>query len=602
MRMRSRLHRPKSIFVAVAWFAGLLGGHNQAANLRLDVEHRIGSAPLILNSLRHQNASGEAWSVTRLSYLLSGFALQRADGSWLEAPDSIAWISASDRRTTARFSGIPDGSYRALRFFVGLDPAANASDPAQRPPDHPLHPNVNGLHWSWQGGYIFMALEGLFRRGNEQAEGYAYHLARDPFRTEVLLELPVELREETAVPVVFDVAAVIDGVDKISFARDGATTHSRDGDPVAASLRKNLTRAFAPVGPPAAAAPAAAPAKKKPPLHMPAKFTPYRFQMPAYFPLPDLPPDNPLIEERVDLGRRLFAETALSRDGSIACASCHQSAAALSDPRRFSLGVAGRAGHRNAMPLLNLAWKREFFWDGRVASLRAQALVPITDHREMDESLENVIAKLQRSADYRDGFQRAFGSPEITAEKIGLAMENFVLTLTSHDSKFDRAQRGEEKLSAEEQRGFELFMMEREPRMGSLGADCFHCHGGPLFTDHQFRNNGLAIAEDDLGRFIVTKTAVDRGAFATPSLRNVAVTAPYMHDGRFSTLEEVLDHYSEGVKRTDTLDPNLAKHPDGGLHLSAADKRAVIAFLKTLTDRRFLSAPAELDAKPAGKS
>jgi cytochrome c peroxidase len=168
-----------------------------------------------------------------------------------------------------------------------------------------------------------------------------------------------------------------------------------------------------------------------------------------------------------------------------------------------------------------------------------------------------------------------------------------MLTLTSHDSRFDRAQRGLETLSAEEQRGFELFMTEREPRMGSLGGDCFHCHGGALFTDHQFRNNGLEITEADLGRFKVTKAGIDRGAFATPGLRNVALTAPYMHDGRFTTLEQVLDHYSVGVHRTDTLDPNLAKHPNGGLHLTMDDKKSIIAFLKTLTDAGFVSTAAK---------
>ena len=157
------------------------------------------------------------------------------------------------------------------------------------------------------------------------------------------------------------------------------------------------------------------------------------------------------------------------------------------------------------------------------------------------------------------------------------------MTLTSHDSKFDRSQRGEVKLSADEQRGFELFMMEREPRLGQMGADCFHCHGGALFTDHAFRNNGLAIGEDT-GRHRVTGAALDKGTFATPSLRNIALTAPYMHDGRFTTLEAVLDHYSEGVQRTETLDPNLAKHPDGGLKLTAEEKRCVVAFLRTLTD------------------
>jgi cytochrome c peroxidase len=242
------------------------------------------------------------------------------------------------------------------------------------------------------------------------------------------------------------------------------------------------------------------------------------------------------------------------------------------------------------MPLFNLAWKSSFFWDGRAPSLRAQALMPIQDHVEMDETLTNVVAKLATMPDYPKLFQDAFGSPAITAEKIGLAVEQFVLTLTSYDSKFDRAFRGEAKLSAAEQRGFELFMTEYEPRMGHYGADCFHCHGGALFTDHQFHNNGLEAANAvDPGRFKVTNREADRGRFSTPSLRNVALTGPYMHDGRFKTLEEVVDHYSEGVIRSATLDPNLAKHPDGDLHLSAEDKHALVAFLKTLTDDRYRS-------------
>jgi cytochrome c peroxidase len=287
----------------------------------------------------------------------------------------------------------------------------------------------------------------------------------------------------------------------------------------------------------------------------------------------------------VALGERLFNDTALSRDGTMSCASCHPRETAFADPRKFSVGVEGRTGTRQGMPLFNLAWKTSFFWDGRARSLREQVLIPIQDHLEMDERLENVVKKLGKTSS--EHFAHAFDSPEVTPERIGLALENYLLTLTSHDSKFDRAMRGEGKLSTQEQRGFELFMQEREPRLGSMGADCFHCHGGALFTDHQFRNNGLAITETDLGRFRVTKAAIDRGTFATPSLRNVAVTAPYMHDGRFTTLEQVLDHYSEGVRRTDTLDPNLAKHPDGGLHLTAEEKRAVVAFLKTLTDRKF---------------
>jgi cytochrome c peroxidase len=324
------------------------------------------------------------------------------------------------------------------------------------------------------------------------------------------------------------------------------------------------------------------------PLYLPEKFTPYQFKMSALFPIPELPRDNPLIEERVALGEKLFHETALSKDGSLSCASCHKVDAAFSDSRRYSLGVREQVGSRNAMPLFNLAWKNSFFWDGRSPSLRAQALMPIQDHTEMEETLTNVVAKLTGAKDYPKLFKAAFDSPQITPEKIGLAMEQFILTLTSYDSKFDRALRGEDKLSTNEQRGFELFMTEYDPRREQFGADCFHCHGGPLFGDHQFHNNGLDAKQDaDAGRFKFTKVEADRGKFSTPSLRNVALTAPYMHDGRFKTLEKVIEQYSTGVKSSATLDPNIAKHPDGGLHLSAEDQHALVAFLKTLTDEKY---------------
>ncbi|MEY3896979.1 MAG: hypothetical protein RLZZ214_2500, partial [Verrucomicrobiota bacterium] len=269
------------------------------------------------------------------------------------------------------------------------------------------------------------------------------------------------------------------------------------------------------------------------------------------------------------------------RDGTLSCASCHAADAAFSDPRKFSTGVRGQTGTRNSMPLMNLAWKTSYFWDGRAPSLRAQALMPIQDHTEMDETLERVINKLTAKSDYPPLFVAAFGPSDISAEKIGLALEQYLLTLTAHDSKFDQALRGKAALSGDEMRGFELFMTEYEPRTGQTGADCFHCHGGPLFSDHQFHNNGLG--GDDPGRAKITGATGDQGKFASPSLRNIALTAPYMHDGRFATLEEVVEHYSSGVLRGPTLDPNLAKHPAGGLNLGTADKAALVAFLKTLT-------------------
>lgn len=238
------------------------------------------------------------------------------------------------------------------------------------------------------------------------------------------------------------------------------------------------------------------------------------------------------------------------------------------------------------MPLVNLAWKEDFFWDGRVSGLRNQVLHPITDSREMGESLPSMIKKLSADADYPQLFEEAFASGAISTENLGLALEAYLLTLTSFQSRFDQAIRGETELTEPEKRGFTLFMTEFDPRSGQYGADCFHCHGGALFTDNQFHNNGL-LSSGDSGREAITGEPKDRDRFATPSLRNIALTAPYMHDGRFGSLAEVVAHYSEGVVRSDTLDPNLAKHPAGGLYLSEEDQEALVAFLETLTDPKF---------------
>ena len=445
--------------------------------------------------------------------------------------------------------------------------------------------------------------------GTRSWNGYAYHFAGDTNRTVVTLPMPLDLSREGRVQLELDLAALLDGARPLSFVKDGASTHSREGDPVAAILAASLpdimsvkrVESLRTLPAVTIAAPTAS---------LPPTFTPFRFAMSASFPAPDLPRDNPLIEERVALGRALFHETSLSRDGSLSCASCHDNNHAFADARRYSVGVRGQTGTRNAMPLFNLAWKTSFFWDGRAPSLRQQALMPVQDHAEMDETLPRVVEKLRQRPsqkarakhssapeaatptgsnpiDYPSLFERAYGSAEITADRIGLALEQFLLTLTSYDSRLDRGQRGEETLSAVEQRGFELFMTEYEPRTGRYGADCFHCHGGPLFTDHGFHNNGLGdTANGDSGRFRVTGREADRGKFATPSLRNIALTAPYMHDGRFATLEEVIEHYSAGMNPSATLDPNLAKHPATGLQLSREDKQALVAFLRTLTEAR----------------
>ena len=578
----------KKVFLATYFFA--VTAKIYAAILQVEITPKVSGENLQPSSFRYQTSAGENFSITRVSYLVSDFALQRNDGSWLELSNSVAWLDFERNRNSVWLDKIPAGGFCSVRFSVGLNPALNHLNITNFPAGHPLNPDVNGLYWGWQGGFVFLALEGLWRNSAGELDGWAYHLARDTNCTRITLSAPLNLTNQSKLELDFDLASLLNAPRPLSFVKDGSSTHSRDSDPVAASLVENLPGAFRVRRISSLTDTEIAVARPKP-LYLPAKFTPYPFQMSAAFPMPDLPRDNPLTVERVELGRTLFFDKQLSVNDRQSCADCHLPEKAFADNRRTARGAKGDFGPRNTMSLFNLAWKKEFFWDGRAKSLREQVLQPIQNPVEMRESLTNVYAKLRASdkAEYSDLFSRAFGSPEITAEKISLALENYLLTLTSFNAKFDRVLRGEEKFTAEEQRGFELFSTEYDPRRRQFGADCFHCHGGPLFQSQSFANNGSDGAFMDIGREKVTGNASDRGKFAVPSLRNVELTAPYMHDGRFRTLEDVVEHYSTGVVRSATLDPNLAKHPDGGVPLSAEDKQALVAFLKTLTDERFRS-------------
>lgn len=309
------------------------------------------------------------------------------------------------------------------------------------------------------------------------------------------------------------------------------------------------------------------------------------------FPNPDLPADNITTIAGAELGRMLFYEKALSKDGSMACADCHLQKDMFSDIRQFSIGVENMPGKRQAMPVFNLAWhKNGMFWDGRSPKVRDQALKPIQDPLEMNETLENVVAKLSAMKTYRDQFIRAFGDDTITAERIGLAIEQFEFTMISNHSKYDRFENGEIVLSESEERGRVLFFREFDPFTGQMGGECFHCHGGFNFTNDQFMNNGLdgELEFTDLGRFMVTNDPIDKARFKVPSLRNVALTPPYMHDGRFATLEEVIEHYATGVKSSPTLDELLFRNIEPmGLQLTSQDKADLVEFLRTLTDDHF---------------
>jgi cytochrome c peroxidase len=554
-------------------------------------------SPLILDSLRYENSAEETLSFTRLSFLLSGFALEKDTGGWIELPNQNVWCDAEKHRLQFILHDIPPATYRAIRFYFGPDKKTNHADISKFSADNPLNPNLNGLHWNWQGGYIFLALEGYFRKGNDKPTGYSYHFARDPRRTPISLTAPLDLRHDATLTLDFDLGSLFNSPRPISIARDGVSTHSREQDPLADNLGANLRGSFR-VRKFLSSVPAPAAAKNRRPIELPEKYTPFRFQMAPTFPMPDLPMDNPLIEERVSLGQKLFEEPTFSKDNSISCLACHNPEKGFSDPRRFSIGIHGDPSTRNSMTLWNLAWKKDFFWDGRATSLRQQVLLPVQEHDEMDESLDRVAKKLASNPSYPPLFKNAFGSSKIDADRIALALEQFVLSLTSYRSKFDLAMAGLTQLTSEEQKGFELFMTEFEPRMGQRGADCFHCHGGALFTDSQFHNNGLDVFSSDPGRAKITGRDSDQGKFSTPTLRNVALTAPYMHDGRFKTLEEVIDHYSSGVQRSPTLDPNLAKHPSEGIQLTRSDKKALVAFLKTLTDTNVPASGFQASQKP----
>ncbi|MCB0458203.1 MAG: cytochrome-c peroxidase [Flavobacteriaceae bacterium] len=321
--------------------------------------------------------------------------------------------------------------------------------------------------------------------------------------------------------------------------------------------------------------------------------TPYSLNIPPFFEEsilpPDLPKDNPLTVEGVALGKKLFFDPILSANATQACADCHRPQNAFSDPRRFSVGIDGSLGTRNSMPLHNLAWNYsgKFFWDGRAGSLEAQIFEPVTNPIEMANTWPNAVATLQNSTVYPPMFDAAFGSSTIDSVKVSKAIAQFLRTLITSNSRFDQYQRGEIELTASETNGLNLFLNEAK-------GDCFHCHGNdltPLWTDNNFHNNGLDPFPTDRGLGKVTGDPRDDGKFKSPSLRNLAFTAPYMHDGRFQTLEEVIDHYSEGLVYSETIDPLMKKVAQGGVQLSEQEKADLKAFLLSLSDPSFINNP-----------
>ncbi len=306
------------------------------------------------------------------------------------------------------------------------------------------------------------------------------------------------------------------------------------------------------------------------------------FEIPANFPKPVYDfSKNPITNDGFELGKALFYDGNLSRDGTISCAECHSQPSAFTHHGHdLSHGIDNKIGMRNAPPVQNMAFQKEFFWDGGVFDLDLFPIAPIENPVEMDEKLGNVLEKLRKQEKYTTLFQKAYGSKEITTERFLKALSQFMLSLVSANSRYDKYIRNEAggTLTPDELAGLEIFKQK-----------CASCHSGELFTDQSYRNNGLPVYnKEDTGRQRITAAKDDSYKFKVPSLRNIGVTAPYMHDGRFYSLDAVLNHYSDGVIESGTLDGLLKNGEALGIALSKDEKTKLIAFLKTLTDDEFL--------------
>lgn len=293
------------------------------------------------------------------------------------------------------------------------------------------------------------------------------------------------------------------------------------------------------------------------------------FQQPSTFPAPVYNlANNPLTENGFKLGRKLFYESRLSRNNTISCGFCHlQTSAFTHHGHDVSHGIDDRLGSRNSPPIMNLAWNTTFMWDGGVFDMDLQPIAPITNFVEMDETMENVLNKLRNAAPYPAMFKKAFGSEEITTAHMMKALSQFMVMLVSDQSKYDSVTRKQGvSFTADEQKGYEIYQQK-----------CSSCHKEPLFTDHSFRNNGISVGpNNDEGRYAITLNPDDKYKFKVPSLRNLAYTAPYMHDGRFYTLQAVLNHYTSEVQNSATLDPLLKD----GIALTTDEQQKLLAFFE----------------------
>ncbi|MBX9851082.1 MAG: c-type cytochrome [Cytophagaceae bacterium] len=313
------------------------------------------------------------------------------------------------------------------------------------------------------------------------------------------------------------------------------------------------------------------------------KETAYNINLPMGFPDPIIPEDNQLTQERVALGKMLFYDKMLSQDKTISCGSCHAPNNSFSDNKDFSFGVNNTTGERNAMPLINLAWSNSFLWDGGVPTLEMQVMNPLTNPKEMNISISEAVKRLNENKTYVKLFKKAYGSKP-DANTLFKAIASFERTLVSGNSKFDQYYYKKDAMAYNnsEIRGYYLFMGSR--------AHCSSCHSGVNLTNNTFQNKGLYEDYPDQGRYKITYLENDKGKFKVPTLRNIALTGPYMHDGSIKTLEEVVRHYNNGGKN----------HPNKSSHVHFPEEppfndeeiKDLVNFLHTLTDMEFVNNPA----------
>ena len=317
----------------------------------------------------------------------------------------------------------------------------------------------------------------------------------------------------------------------------------------------------------------------------------YIFPDLKFFPPMPMRESDPVTNEGVTLGRYLFYDDILSSDRSMSCATCHRQKAAFSDaPQRFSKGRNDELMQRNTMPLFNLSWYPGFFWDGKAATLEEQIFFPVRAHNEMNLRWKDAVQRVESSEFYKSEFKQAFGNRKIDSILVSNAIGQFLRTLLSYRSKYDRVLIGESRFTKDELDGYILMNDQTK-------GDCLHCHStdaDALGTMRFYSNNGLDSVSDkknykDPGRGGITGLSRDYGKFKIPSLRNLLFTAPYMHDGRFNTIEEVIDFYSEGIRPTVNIDSRMEFAHRGGAKLSSDEKNKIVAFLKTLTDSLFVA-------------